>query len=441
MRYARSSDDVHIAYQVSGAGPLDLLLVPDGLIPLDAMTDYAGFRHFLRRLATFCRVITFDRRGIGLSDPVATTSPPTLEEWMHDAELVLDAVDSGHAALLGMAEGGFVLMMLAAKRPERVAALVLVNASPGFTAEPFRAWGLAAATLDRLEDTTEGAWGDVAWAVPVFAPSAVDDTQYHEWLKRAARRSLSPAMAATLFDVAFRTDARDLLPAINVPTLVIHRRDNKYVTADHGRYLAANISGARYVEVPGADHVPYVGDQGPILDAVEDFLGGGHRGSGADRTLATIVFTDIVQSTLTATRLGDSHWREVLVEHYELVREELAQYGGRQVETTGDGVLAIFDGPAQGVRAALAIVATVRRLGIEVRAGVHTGECELLGAGISGVAVHIAARIASLATASEVLVSRTVKDLVVGSELTFDARGEHELKGVPESWSLYAAHR
>jgi pimeloyl-ACP methyl ester carboxylesterase len=328
-RYARSGD-VHIAYELSGNGPIDLLLVPDGMIPIEAFDEQPAFRRFDERLASFSRVIRYDRRGMGLSDPVTPSSPPTLEQWTGDAIAVLDAVGSSRTALLGMAEGGFVVTLLAATRPERVSSLVLVNATPGISAEPFRAWGLAADALDRLAGLVDDAWGELEWAIPLFAPSAVGDSRYRDWLVRSILRSLSPAMASAVFDVLFRSDIRDILASITVPTLVIHRRGNGYLTPAHGRYLADRIPNASYLEVEGDDHVPYLGDPVPILDAIEEFLTGTRRRPEVDRVLATILFTDVVASTETAARLGDQRWREVVTAYYEVARTELDRYGGRR---------------------------------------------------------------------------------------------------------------
>lgn len=436
-RYARAGD-VHIAYHLTGEGPLDLLLVPDGMIPIEAIPEEPSFDRFVRRLGTFSRVIRFDRRGMGLSDPVTPANPPTLELWMEDAEAVLDAIGSERTALLGMAEGAFVVSLLAAIRPQRVTTLILINATPGFTAEPFRGWGLAAGAIDSLAGKIETAWGDVAWAIPMFAPSAVNDKRYHEWLTRAVRRSLSPGMAHAVFDVMLRSDIRDVLPAIRVPTLVIHRRGNRYLTTEHGRYLAEHIHGARYVEVDGNDHVPYLGDQGPILDEIETFLTGTRRRMDVNRILSTVVFSDIVGSTEKAAHLGDRHWRDLLLAYLDLARRELKGFGGREVDTAGDGFFAAFDGPARAVRYAGAVVSGVQGLGIQIRAGVHTGECELLETKLGGIAVHIGARIASMAGPGEVLVSSTVKDLVAGSGIRFEDRGMHQLKGVADEWRIYA---
>jgi pimeloyl-ACP methyl ester carboxylesterase len=435
-RYTRSGD-VHIAYHATGEGTLDLLLVPDGMIPIEAIPEEPSFDRFVRRLGRFCRVIRFDRRGMGLSDPVTSSNPPTLEQWMGDAEAVLDAVGSERAALLGMAEGGFVVSMLAATRPQRVAALVLIHASPGFTAEPFRR-GQVAQVLERLDRTVDAGWGELEWAIPEFAPSVARDHRYRDWLQRAVRHSLSPAMARAVFDVMFRSDIRDILPAIRVPTLVVHRRGNRYLDEEHSRYLAEHIPEARYVDVEGDDHVPYLGEQEPILQVVEEFLTGRRRAPEADRILATVLFTDIVGSTEKAAEIGDERWREILLSHHELARQELEAFGGRLVDTVGDGIFATFDGPARGVRCAGAMVGAIRRLGIEIRAGLHTGECEVLGDNVGGIAVHIGARIAALSGPGEVVVSSTVKDLVAGSGIRFEDRGMHRLKGVPEEWRLFS---
>lgn len=435
-QYAKSGE-VHVAYQVTGAGPRDLLLVADGSIPIESMGEEPSFELFLDRLGSFSRVICFDRRGMGLSDPVRPESAPTLEQWMGDAEAVLDAVGSDQAALLGFAEGGFVLTMLAATRPARVTSLVLVNATPGFTAEPFRRWGLAAPAIEQLKDSVSADWGAVDWAIPMFAPSAVGDERYRVWLNRAMRRSLSPAMASAVFEVLYRSDIRDILPIVRVPTLVIHRGGNRYLTSEHGRYLAEHIPEARYLEVKGDDHVPYLGDPRPILDAIEEFIAGTRRPPDVNRVLATILFSDIVGSTERMATMGDARWRELLLAHYETIRAELERFGGRELDRAGDGVFAAFDGPGRGVRCAGAIATAVRGLGIEIRSGLHTGECEVIGEKLGGIAVHIGARICGAAGPGDVLVSSTVKDLVAGSGFVFEDRGSHQLKGIPGDWRLY----
>jgi len=436
VRYAKSGD-VHVAYAASGAGALDLLLVPDGAIPIEAMGEQPNFARFIERLEAFSRVIRYDRRGTGLSDPPAPGEPPTLEQWTDDATIVLDAVGSGRTALLGMAEGGFLVSLLAAMHPERVHSLVLVNATPGISAEPFRAWGSAAGALDRLKGLVDSSWGETDWGIELFAPSAASDHEYAEWLRRAVRRAMSPAIAAALFDVAYQSDIRDILPVISVPTLVIHRSGNAYLTIEHGRYLAEHIPGATLVEVPGEDHVPYLGDQEPILGAIEEFLTGTRASRTPVRMLTTVLFTDIVGSSETASRLGDGPWGDLLREHHEIVRRELSRFRGREVDTAGDGFFAVFDGPAQAVRCACAIQEAVRPLGIDVRAGVHVGECEVVDGKPAGIAVVIGSRLASLGTGSEVLVSGTVRDLAAGSGIRFDDRGATTLKGVSDEWRIF----
>jgi pimeloyl-ACP methyl ester carboxylesterase len=436
-RYARCGD-VHIAYQINGSGSPDLLLIPDGLISIEAAAEESSFEQFIRELSSFARVIRFDRRGIGLSDPVTRESPPTLEQWMTDALAVMDAVGSEQAALLGIAEGGFVVALTAATHPERVSALVFVNATPGLASPPFREWGMAARLIDQLGDSVGSSWGDDLSGVPFFAPSAAGDAEYADWLSRAMRRAASPAMAGALFDVLYYSDIRDVLPAVRVPTLVVHRSGNRWLTREHGRYLAEHISGARYVEVPGDDHVPYIGDPGPILGEVEEFITGTRRRPASDRVLATVLFTDIVGSTEQLAALGDERWKTVLLRHQDLVRKELRFFQGREVDTAGDGFFATFDGPARAVRCACAAVEAIRPLGIEIRAGLHTGECELVGEKVGGIAVHIGARIAALAGPAEVLVSRTVKDLVAGSGISFEERGLRRLKGVQDEWQVFA---
>ena len=439
VRYARSGD-VHIAYQVSGDGPNDVLLIPDGVIPIEAMLEEPHFAAFLARLSGFARVIRFDRRGMGQSDPVAPSDPPTLERWAQDAEAVLDAAGSKRTALVAMAEGGFVATLLAATRPERCTALVLIHATPGFVVEGF-ATGAPAKVLERIRaglDSDTPVWGDVDWAIPLFAPSAIADVRYREWLSNAARRAMSPGMARALFDVVFKSDIRSVLSTVRVPTLVIHRRWNLYVSPDHGRYVADRIPGARFVEVEGADHVPYLGDADPILAEIERFLTGSRPAASADRVLSTILFGDIVGSTEKVAEVGDARWRELLLDYQSRVGREVQRYGGRVIDWAGDGILASFDGPARAVRAACAIRASARSLGLDVRGAVHTGECEVVGDKLGGIAVHIGSRILGLASPGEVLASGTVHDLVAGSGLRFADRGAHRLRGVADEWRLYS---
>jgi class 3 adenylate cyclase len=436
-RYAKSGA-VHIAYDVMGDGPVDLLFVPDGIIPIELMTEQPLFERFLKRLASFSRLIRFDRRGIGLSDPFTDSTPPTLEQWMDDGRAVMDAAGSARAAVLGAAEGGFLATVLAASHPDRISALVLVNATPGISAPPFSELGTAPAAIAKLALSANERWGTDTSGVELFAPSSAHDERFHEWLARAGRRAASPAVARAVFRVWFYSDIRNVLPAVRVPTLVIHRAGNTYLTPEHGRFLAAQIPHARYVEVPGNDHVPYLGDSDAIIDEVEEFLTGVRHGTEANRVLVTLLFIDIVGSTEQAAALSDRFWRDLLERFRSAVRQDLARFNGREVDTAGDGFLATFDGPARAIRCGLAVVKSAESVGTSVRVGLHTGECELLGAGVAGIAVHIAARVTGEAGPGEVLVSRTVRDLVAGAGIPFVDRGTHSLKGVPGEWELYA---
>jgi len=437
-RYARAGG-VHIAYQTFGEGILDLVVLPDGFMTIDAIAELPAYARFRDRLASFSRTVLLDRRGLGLSDPTSGGTSPTLEVWAEDLNVVADAVSASSFALVGMAEGGFGAVFHAASYPARVSHLVLVNATPGYMAPPFCDWGEVSRFSPGFRASIETDWGtDMAAAEVVFAPSAAHDPSFHEWLARATRRAASPATASAFFDVLMWSDIRHVLPVVQVPTLVIHRSGNRWMTPEHGRYLAENIADARYVEVPGSDHVPFLGDSEAITAEIEDFLTGARPQPASDRILATVLFTDIVSSTARASELGDRRWRELLDRHDEAVRRHLAHFRGREVNTTGDGFVATFDGPARAVECARAIRHAARQLALEVRAGVHTGEVELRGDDIGGIAVHIAARVATLAEPGEVLVSHTVVDLVAGSGIDFADRGMHDLKGVPRSWQLFA---
>jgi class 3 adenylate cyclase len=436
-KYAKR-DGVHLAYQVRGDGP-DLLVVPDGYVTAEAMAELPASARLLDRLATFSRVVCFDRRGFGLSDPIDPGLPPTLEQWAGDALAVLEAVGSAETCLLGLAEGAFVATMLAASAPDRVRALVLVHPTPG-SAHP---WEHNAGTIveahRRLAERIDEVWeGDIDDAIEAFAPSLVGDEIYREWLARTNQRSMSPATARSTFDVLYHNDMTAVLPHVRVPTLVVHRAGNRYVTPEYGRAVAASIPGATFTEVPGEDHVIYAGDPEPILGEIEEFVTGTRTGPTAARVLATLLFTDIADSTARAARIGDRRWREVLDAHDAMVRRQLGRFGGHHVRSTGDGVLATFDGPARAIECARAVRAAARQLDLEVRAGLHTGEIDLRGTNIGGIAVHLAARVAAAAAPGEILVSRTVTDLVAGSGIEFTDRGTHELKGLTQPWQLYA---
>jgi pimeloyl-ACP methyl ester carboxylesterase len=436
-RYARSGD-VNIAYQVVGEGPLDLVLVHGWVQSYDSASEIEPLRRFYRRLASFSRLILFDKRGTGLSDRVAPDDLPTLETRMDDMRAVLDAVGAERAAVLGHSEGGAMCALFAATYPERTQALVM-SGSPARTRwAPDYPLG---ATDDEIEDLASSIlehWGvDVIRSLlQQLAPSIADDEELVQAHTRAALRAASPAAAAALTRMSAMIDVRSVLPSIQAPTLVMHRADE--LLAPGSRYVGERIPGARVVELPGADHMPWLGDQDAALDEIEEFLTGVRPHPALDRVLATVLFTDIVGSTELAADLGDRRWRELLDEHHLLVRRELGRFRGRELDTAGDGFLATFDGPARAAACAVSIRDGARRLGLQIRFGLHTGELELAGSEIRGIAVHTGARVAAKAGPGEVLASSTVRDLVAGSGLEFEDRGTHELKGLPGEWRLYA---
>jgi pimeloyl-ACP methyl ester carboxylesterase len=434
-KYAKSGD-VHIAYQVVGEGAQNLVLVPGWASHIEYAWEDPSLSHFLRRLASFSRLILLDRRGTGLSDRV--NELPSLEQRMDDVRAVMDAAGAERAALFGLSEGGPMCLTFAATYPHRTSALVLYGTFARMLRAPDYPIGVPAELLGKFLEFVEQSWGTGSLSADYFAPSMARDEAFRRSWARFERLAVSPAGIKALLRITQDTDARHALSVIRVPTLVIHRAGDHVVRVESARYIAERIQGAKYVELPGPDHFPFVGDTDAILDEVEEFLTGARRGQEPDRVLATVMFTDIVGSTERAVALGDRRWRDLLDRHHALVREQLARFRGREIDTAGDGFLASFDGPARAVRCAGAIVREVRRLGLEIRAGLHTGECELLDDKLSGVAVHTGARIASLADAGEVLVSSTVKDLVAGSGLTFEDRGRHPLKGLPGEWHLYA---
>ncbi|HEY8817141.1 MAG TPA: adenylate/guanylate cyclase domain-containing protein [Candidatus Dormibacteraeota bacterium] len=440
--YARNGD-VNIAYQVVGDGPLDLVLVPGFISHLDLGWSYPEVVAFLRRLASFSRLILFDKRGTGLSDPAPGL--PTLEERMEDLHAVLDAAGSERAALFGVSEGGPMSILFAATYPERTTAMIIYGSTPRFadgndgddprlSATP--GLGAQASVWEALASMVEH-WGE-GRSADIFAPSFAGDEAVKRGFGLMERASTSPAMIASLVEAMRRIDVTAVLPAIGVPTLVLHRVGDPLIPVEAARYTAELIPGARVVEFAGNDHVPWLGDSDAVLDEVERFLTGARQSRQPDRALATVLFTDIVESTQRASELGDRRWRELLATHDAKVRRQVEMHGGRVVKGLGDGYLATFDGPARAIRCGGAVVEDAGSLGVEIRAGVHTGECELLGDDVGGMAVHIGARIAAKASPGEVLVSGTVRDLVVGSGIEFDERGTHELKGVPGSWSLLA---
>ena len=434
-RYARSGD-VNIAYQVVGEGPFDLIWVPGWISNVEASWEVPEYARFLRRLASFSRLILFDKRGTGLSDGVSLENLPSLEVRMDDVRAVLDAAGSENAAVFGASEGGNLSILFAATYPARVRALVLAAIYAKRLWSPDYPWAPTPEERERQHAALERDWAG-EMDITDLAPSAAGDPAVLRRIASFFRRSASPGAAVALNRMNTAIDTRAALPAITAPTLVLCRTGDREVSAEEGRWIAAQVPGAKYVELSGADHLPWIGDIDGLLDEVEAFLTGVRPAPHPDRVLATVLFTDIVGSTAKAAELGDRRWRELLDDHHTLVRRQLDRFAGREVDTAGDGFLATFDGPARAVRCACAIVDAVRELGLDVRAGVHTGECEVADGNVRGIAVHIGARVANQAGAGEVLVSSTVKDLVAGSGLEFREHGRTELKGVPGAWELY----
>jgi pimeloyl-ACP methyl ester carboxylesterase/class 3 adenylate cyclase len=434
-RYARSGD-LRIAYQVIGDGPIDLVWAPGYLSHLEQNQWWPSYAHLLERLSSFSRLIIFDRRGAGLSDRILSLG--SFEELLDDITAVLDAASSERAALFGGAESGPMCALYAATFPERVSALIFGASYPRRTIAPGFPWGFDAERQEDVLASYDARWGTPSFGVRSLAPSLADDERFREWHAQACRFAGTPASAVAWFRITMDIDVRDVLPAIRVPTLVLHRTGDRVVPVEAGRYLAEHIPGAKLVELPGDDHYPFSGDYEPFLEEIEEFLTGSRREREPDRVLATVLFTDIVGSTERAAELGDRRWTALLTDHHRVVRAELDRNRGHEVRVVGDSFLATFDGPARAIRCAAAVRDAVRALGLEVRAGLHTGEIELAASGVEGIAVHIGARIAALADEGEVLVSSTVKDLVVGSGIAFAERGAHALKGVPGEWSVYA---
>ena len=436
-QYAKSPDGVSIAYQVVGDGPLDLVWVPGWVSHIEAIWDEPSAARFLERLASFSRLILFDKRGTGMSDRVATADLPTLEQRMTDILTVCDRVGAERVALLGVSEGAPLCVLFGATYPARTSAIILLG---GFARELVGdgyPWGYTREGLDAFLGEIERDWGGPV-GLDIRAPSKAGDERFRANWARYLRMGASPAAVLALVNMNAEIDVRPVLEACRVPTLVLHRSGDRAVPVESGRYLAERIPGAKLVELVGDDHLPWVGDTESILGEIEEFLTGVRHDREPNRVLATVLFTDIVGSTERAATLGDKVWGDLLQAHHAVVREQLLRFDGSEVGTAGDGFLATFDGPARAVRCALAIVAAVRPLGLEVRAGLHTGEVELAADDVRGLAVHIGARIGALAGPGEVLTSRTVKDLVVGSGLTFRERGRAVLKGVPDAWDLFA---
>ncbi len=436
-KYTRSGD-IHIAYQAVGEGPLDLVYVPGWVSHVELAWEEPTLARFLRRLASFSRLIAFDKRGTGLSDRVTNDQLPTLEERMDDLRAVMDAVGSERAALCGVSEGSNLCALFAATYPERTTALVMCGAFAKRIWSPDYPWAQTPEERELAYEMVENEWGSMM-DLSHYVPSKINDEAFAQRLAKYFRHSASPGAAVALLRMNTEIDIRAILPTIRVPTLVIHRTGDRDANVEEGRWLAARIAGARFTELPGEDHFPWVGDQDAILDEIQEFLTGVRPTPESDRELSTLLFTDIAGSTELITRLGDQAWQELLERHHAMVREELSRFRGHEVDTAGDGFFAAFDGPARAVRCALSVVGAGQQFGIKIRAGLHTGEIQVMGPKISGIALHIAARVVATAKPSEVLVSSTVKDLVAGSGIRFADRGTHVLKGVSGEWHLFAA--
>jgi class 3 adenylate cyclase len=439
-RYALSGD-VHIAYQVVGDGPLDLVFIPSLTHHVELVWENPPQARFFGRLASIGRLLLFDKRGTGMSDRVVGTPP--LEVRMDDIRAVMDAAGSERAVLCGLGDGGPLCALFAATYPERTTALVLINTAPRYVRSPELPWLPTRAEREREIEGALHTWGDPEATAERFAlgsPSATEEER--RGFSRVMRFSVSPGSAAAYLRMNLDVDITGVLPLIRVPTLVMYRAEIQVLDVRTGRYLAEHIPGARLVELPGRDFAPQLGDPDRFFAELESFLQEVVKGEGwevePDRVLATVLFTDIVDSTARAAELGDRAWRRLLQQHHETVRSQLGRFRGKEVDTAGDGFFATFDGPARAIHCAFAIQDTVRELDLEVRAGLHTGECELVDGKAGGIAVHIGARVASLAEPGEVLVSGTVKDLVSGSGIEFEDRGEHELKGISNAWRLFA---
>jgi pimeloyl-ACP methyl ester carboxylesterase len=431
-RYALAAGGVNVAYQVIGDGPMDLVFVPSAVSQIEVFWEEPAVAQYLRRLASFSRLIIFDKRGVGMSDRVE--GAPMLEERMDDVRAVIDAVGVERAAILGMSEGGAIGAMFAATYPKRVTALVMLNAAT-------RCWtdmDLSDPEVERMVGEYLTEHHGTGFSLERGAPSVADDARIRAWAGRVERLAGSPASTLAMMKLNTGFDVRSALPAVSAPTLIIHRRGDQVVNVEQGREAAALMPNARLVELEGTDHLPFFEDPDATLALIQEFVTGQRYCAEPDRVLATVMFTDIVDSTKLLIERGDREWKKILDRHDALIDRELERYRGRKVNPTGDGVLATFDGPARAVQCACAIRDGVVALGIEARAGVHTGEIELRGDDVSGVAVHLGARVAALAEPSQILVTRTVTELVAGSDLSFSEYGEHELKGLPGTWHIYA---
>jgi pimeloyl-ACP methyl ester carboxylesterase/class 3 adenylate cyclase len=435
-RYAKSGD-VHIAYQVLGSGPRDLVFVPGFVSNVEAVWEFPEFANFLRRLASFCRLIIFDKRGTGMSD--RSSQLFSLEQRMEDVHAVMDAAGSERAALFGLSEGGPMSILFAASYPQRMSGLILYGSYAKRSWGPDYPFGWKEERWKEVLGNVERHWGTPQGVnLPMWAPSIVHDEQRAARATAYFRASASPGAVLAVMNMNREIDVRHVLGSVHVPTLIIHRVDERVIDIEHARYLALRILQSKLVELPGIDHMPWIGDSEAIVQEIEEFVTGERHIPEPERVLATVMFADIVESTERAAAAGDRKWRELLENYQSLVRQQLGQFRGREIDTAGDGFLAAFDGPARAIRCAAAVRDRSRSLGMEIRAGLHTGECEMMGEKLGGIAVHIGSRVAGKAAPGEIVVSQTVKDLVAGSGLSFAERGAHALKGVPGEWRLYA---
>jgi class 3 adenylate cyclase len=437
-KYAQSGD-LNIAYQVVGGGAFDLVFVMGWVSNIDEFWTDPPFARFLNKLASFSRLIVFDKRGTGLSDRVDENHLPTLEQRMDDVRAVMDAAESRRAAMLGISEGGPMCALFAATYPERTAALMTFGSYARVLATSDLPWGRSVEAHQAFLAQIRSGWGNSPVGLDVRMPSRKNDDAVREWWTRYLIRSATPKAALALVEMNSQIDVRRVLPTIRVPTLIMHRAGDRALPAEGSRYMATQIPEARYLEYEGDDHLPWAGNTDAVLGDIEEFLTGARHVAEAERVLATVMFVDIVRSTERIADLGDRRWRDLLEGFYAMVRRNVDRFRGREVDTAGDGFFGTFDGPARAVRCAHGIRSDVSALGVEVRAGVHTGEVELMAGKVGGLAVHIGARVAAEAEAGEVIVSSTVRDLVAGSGIRFEDRGRRPLKGVPGDWHLFKA--
>jgi len=439
--YAKTTDGLSIAYQVIGSGPFDLVYTPGWVSNIDAAWDLPGYPALIRGFATIGRVILFDRRGSGLSDRPTASDSLALEYGVEDIRAVMDAATSERAVLLGFEDGGMLTAMFAASTPERVSGLALFAPWARLRKAPDYPWGWTDEEIDDWERRDASEWGtlsNAAWNLSISAPGRQHDEAFVRSVARFFRASASPGAVQAIDRMHRSIDARPVLDAVRVPTIVLQRAGDRMADADESRHIADRIPGATLIELPGSEHAPWVGDVDAVIRAIHDFASSLEEERAlVDRVLATVLFTDIVNSTERAASLGDAAWKDLVERHHHVVRAMLSRYRGREIDTAGDGFFASFDGPARAIRCAEAVAGALGPLGIEIRTGIHTGEVEAIDGKVGGIAVVIGARVAALAGASEVLVSQTVKDLVAGSGLEFEDAGEHELKGVPDRWRLY----